>query len=219
MGVAKNWRSWAIFKGSSPGLRGKAGQRSSCQQDRERPKKLRRARKSIEKAMENLECVERDWGHYKVTQAQSLLQEAKQDLLLQLSRKIYASPNLSTGIQPELGNIERDRRLFVAWLIFKKARYTKQLRRICPTGDPFANMANYASTKGYSYAHGGDLSDLARKAVDRYKRTPDLPAALVISWVYSHFVWVTKQQAGYSNEEGAMLAELTAKATESKEST
>lgn len=174
---------------------------------------LRRWRKAIHSA---LDALPNDYPRAHLARARFHLEQEIVEIKRELSGPSYTSPSMSTGVYDPsagLGNIERDRRLFVAWLIFKKAHYDPVLRRqISPTRNHFLDMEKYALRKGYEYEGKTKLlGQLADKAVRLYRKKRDFAPPEIVGFVYSHYAWAIKHQSGYSEGEKMMLLELTAR--------
>lgn len=188
----------------------------------------RNALKETEKAMKHLEKACRHQpNHHLLMNAQENVREAirrfKQQVPPIRGRKQRVGPvrrgkqqpgryrwegsYLTIEEEPKLGNIQKDRMLFTAYLIFKKARSYGWLRpTLCPRGSAIDCMAEYVSRKGCQFS-----PESLSRAISRYKKKRDIPPEQVVSFLYSHYVWVRKGQRGFSDDERKLLLELTSK--------
>lgn len=177
---------------------------------KEWPRQDRRAHKharSVTKALQRIEKILTDLSGQAPNDLTELLRlvtgkrKVWQDTLRQA---VYRSPHMRGHIDRRLGNVYMQRRLYVAYLIFKELWGLAEYRRICPKKDAIRNMALYLKTKGF----GPDIYESARKAIFRYKRRNDVPLAGVINFLYMMYVGQTRGQIEYSSEEQQMLKTL-----------
>ena len=173
-------------------------------------------RKALKQAMQGLKYLHAA-GKYQpnnqlLRNAIEPVREAIWRFKAQVVRHRWEGPHLGTEAEPGLGNIEEDRRLFVAYLIFKRARSDGRLRAIlCPHGSAIDCMIEYAQRKGF-YASDAML----KRRLTLYKRKRDMQPPELVGFLYSHYVYVRKGQKGFSEDERILLLELTSKLGQSR---
>lgn len=160
--------------------------------------------KQIRRTRKLLETLPRTQRSQRLKESLTLVTKEEESVASQLKWSLYRTPHSTIWCDTRQGNIELQRRWFVAYLIFRRGRYDAWFRRFCPTRDAFTNMAEYVKQKGF----GPDISSQARKAVQRYRKKGDMPPVQVISSLYGQFLWQTRGQAGYSDEEQRLLQTL-----------
>jgi hypothetical protein len=168
-----------------------------------RARTLRKGEKVLSRALDQLHQVRREWISGDVETAIQCLERVLEDLRIQKRQVAYESDHLSITQEREW-NLDKQRRWFAARLIAIRL-HRSRFRDLFPHRDAFASLAGYI---GMDRELKEDIYALAKQSVYRYLRGQDLAPVQVLELLYAQFLWSTRSQAGYSEQEQQMLQNL-----------
>jgi len=139
-----------------------------------------------------LEALSQTCPQYTLTEAVRLVNEVEKSYETAKQSTSYTTPRSRIVCGPRVGNIEYQRRIFVAKLILQKFRESKVYRKqLCPKKDGFTNMAGYIAEKDQESFR--EAYDSVKQTYYRYLRKRDELAPLaVVHSLYGMYLWQTK---------------------------
>ena len=165
---------------------------------------LRKSEKVLSSSLKQLQLVRREWISQDLESAIQYLERGLEDLKNQRRQVVYESDHLSMT-QDREGNLDKQRRWFAAQLIATRLHHSPRFRDLFPHRDAFANLASYVTVERKLKE---DIYASAKQSVYRYLKGQDLAPLQVLELLYAQFLWSTRSQAGYSEEERQMLQDL-----------